>query len=172
MTSAPAAALVTRHLLHGDALRARLPRASGLPRPLPRGLLHLLQYLLVSDPLLHQSEPLLLELLPLELDDGDDLGLDPLLPLLGPSLLQPLIQLGLPLVNLLLELLYRQLDLLLLLLRGGSPAPRVIFLVFRFILCGLGAIILLLLFFFLFIRAIQNVFYKFSSWRNKLIINK
>ena len=170
MTSAPAAALVTRYLLHGDALRARLPRASGLPRPLPRGLLHLLQYLLVSDPLLYQSEPLLLELLPLELDDGDDLGLDPLLPLLGPSLLQPLVQLGLPLVNLLLELLYRQLDLLLLLLRCCSSAPRagVIFLFGSIILCGLGVLIFLLLFLFLFIRAIQNVFYKFSSFRNKL----
>ena len=133
-----------------------------------------MQYLLISDPLLYEPKPLLLELLPLELDDGDDLGLDSLLPLLGPSLLQPLIQLGLPLVNLLLELLYRQLDLLLLLLRRGSSAPRagIIFLFGRFILCGLGVVILLLLFFFLFIRAIQNVFYKFSSWRNKLIINK
>ena len=170
MTPAPAAALVTRHFLHGDALRARLPRAGGLPRPLPRGLLHLLQYLLVSDPLLYEPQPLLLELLPLELDDGDDLGLDPLLPLLGPPLLQPLVQLSLPLVNLLLELLYRQLDLLLLLLRRGSPAPRagVIFLFGSIILCGLGVFILLLLFFFLFIRAIQNVFYKFSSWKNKL----
>ena len=129
-------------------------------------MLHLLQYLLVSDPFLYEPEPLLLELLPLELDDGDDLGLDPLLPLLGPPLLQPLVQLGLPLVNLLLELLYRQLDLLLLLLRRASPAPRagVIFLFgSRIILCGLGVFILLLLFFFLFIRAIQNVFYKFSS---------